>query len=62
MDVWKVYRKSTSHELTYKPDGDIDSSRQINVHNPSLEVIITESASGLIYWDGIKYRWAQTSD
>jgi len=62
MDVWKVYRSSKSHELTFTENNDIDGSKEINVHNPSIEVIKTEASSGLIYWDGNKYKWAQTSD
>ena len=62
LEVWKIYRSSNSHELTYKENGDIDGSKEIKVHNPCLELIKLEASSGLIYWNGKKYCWAQTSD
>ena len=62
MDVWKIHRNSKTHELTYKENYDIDGSRDINVHDPCLEIIKTESSSGLIYWKEKDYKWAQQSD
>lgn len=62
MDVWKIYRHSTSHQLTYKDNFDIDGSIEITVHNPSIEIIKTEAASGLIYWNGSTYKWNQRSE
>lgn len=62
MDVWKVYRSSTSNQLTYKENMDIDDSILISVHNPCLEIKKTESSSGLIYWNGKSYKWSQKSE
>jgi hypothetical protein len=62
MDVWKLYRRNTSTELTYEDNLDIEGAKTITVHNPSLELIVTESASGLIYWNGEHYKWSQKSE
>ncbi len=62
MDVWKIFRGSKTHELTYLDNGDIDGSIEISIAYPSLEIIKTEAASGLLYWNGNEYKWAQQSD
>jgi len=62
MDIWKLHRELQAHELTYKEDGDIDDSKDLLIKSTGITVEKSESASGLIYWDGEKYKWAQTSD
>ncbi len=62
MDVWKVFRDSKANELVISENGDIEGSQAIEIKNPCLEVVKTEAASGLIYWDGSKYKWMQMSD
>jgi hypothetical protein len=62
MDVWKVFRGSKANELVISENGDIEGSQVIEIKNPCLEVVKTEAASGLIYWDGSKYKWMQMSD
>ena len=62
MDIWKVHRNLDAHKLTYKEDGDIDDSKPLKLKNVGIDVIKSESAGGIIYWDGQTYKWSQTSD
>jgi hypothetical protein len=62
MDIWKVHRDLNAQQLTYKPDGDIDASKPIKLNNVGIDVIKSESAGGLIYWDGQTYKWLQNGD
>jgi hypothetical protein len=62
MDIWKLHRDLQAHELTFKENGDIDDSKDLLLKSTAITVEKSESASGLIYWDGEKYKWAQTSD
>ena len=62
MDIIKVNYDLNNHELTYKEDGDIDDAIPINMCCPSIHVGKSESSSGLIYWDGKEYNWAQMGD
>lgn len=54
MDVWSVY-----------PKGAVQSPEEttlLKLKSEGLSVIKSESASGLIYWDGKKYKWYQMTD
>lgn len=62
MDIWKLDRGKQAHELTYSDKGDIDDSKIILLKGDGIRVEKSESASGLIYWNGEIYKWAQTSD
>jgi len=62
IEIWKVFRGSLSYELTYKSNNDIEGTRKITVHNPCLEIIKLEASSGLIYWNGERYRWVQLTE
>lgn len=62
IDIWKLHREKQAHELTYLENGDIDDSKEIQLKGVGIRVEKSESASGLIYWNGDGYSWAQTSD
>lgn len=62
MDIWKVHRDTKVHEVTYKENSDIDDSRPVNLKNTGILVEKSESASGIISWDGKKYIWTQVGD
>lgn len=62
MDIWKVHRKLNASEMTFNDDSEVEGSKQIKLKSPGINVEKSESAGGLIYWDGQGYRWAQTSD
>lgn len=61
MDIWKIHRNLNAHRLTFK-DGDIDGSETLKLKSAGIDVLKSESAGGLIYWDGGSYKWAQTRD
>lgn len=54
MDVWFVYPKGTVQSP--------EEATPLNLVGEGLSVIKGESASGLIYWDGKKYKWYQMTD
>ena len=62
MDIWKLHRDKKAHELTYLENGDVDDSKVIQLKGVGIKVAKSESASGIIYWDGDIYKWAQTGD
>jgi len=62
MDIWKVNRSLVVNELTYDNVSEITGSKELKIKHPGLDVEKSESAGGLIYWDGEKYKWVQTSD
>ncbi|MCB0506215.1 MAG: hypothetical protein KDC58_12055 [Cyclobacteriaceae bacterium] len=62
MDIWKVQRNLTIHQLVYKTNGDIDNSEPLQLNNTAIMVAKSESGSGVIYWDDITYRWVQISE
>lgn len=62
IDVWRIYRHKKAHELTYTDTGDIEGSREFDLPYTGIEIIALEASSGLIYWNGKQYLWAQMSD
>ena len=62
MDIWKVQRNLTIHQLVYKANGDIDYSKPVTLKNAAIFIAKSESGSSTIYWDGTTYKWAQTSE
>jgi hypothetical protein len=55
MDAWQIYDKGKVHL------GVGETTIPI-LKGDALDVIKTESANGLIYWNGKKYLWYQQSD
>lgn len=62
MDIWKVNRNQAGHDLTFDSNSERSGSQKAILKNPGIDVIKSESAAGLIYWDGSKYKWAQAGD
>lgn len=62
MDIFKINYEMNNHELTFQKDGDIADSVQLRLSSTSIYVGKSESSSGLIYWDGQEYKWAQMGD
>jgi len=62
MDIWKISWEQNVEELIYNDTTQELDSKYINIKYPCLDIKKSESSSGLIYWDGKKYKWAQTSD
>jgi hypothetical protein len=55
MDAWQIYPKS--------PVGQgAGEGKPPTLRGDAILAIKTESASGLIYWDGTKYKWYQQGD
>lgn len=58
---WGLYKDKIAHETTFTKDGDILSSKKINLLRPALYVHDLEDGlplgGGLIYWTGKKYIW-----
>jgi hypothetical protein len=57
MDAWQVHRK-----MTLTPSDFNAASTITRMSGEGLMVEKTESASAVIYWDGVKFRWYQLSD
>lgn len=55
MDAWHVYPKAPVQRGA-------DETDPPKLKGDALMVIKTESASGLIYWNGKRYRWYQQGD
>jgi hypothetical protein len=55
MDAWYVFRRGPVEKGA-------DGKAPPKLRGDALMVIKTESASGLIYWDGKKYGWYQQGD
>ncbi|MBU2525047.1 MAG: hypothetical protein KKC03_00405 [Bacteroidetes bacterium] len=62
MDVWKLYRHKKAYELIISDAGEIEGDREFVLPYTGIEIIALEASSGLIYWDGKQYLWAQMSD
>lgn len=54
MDIWKVCREPKVFDLI--------AEKTLQLTNPGISVIKSESAGGVIYWDGKRYKWVQISD
>ena len=62
MDIWKVNRDNEVYEVTYDEKSEIEGSQPVQLKNVGITVEKSESASGLISWDGEKYIWTQLGD
>lgn len=64
---WSVYKKKTAYETQFdKKSGDVIGGKQIKLSHPCISVAVledgAETAGGLIYWTGTKYRWIHQGD
>lgn len=55
MDAWSVYDEK-SVELG------VGETEQISLNSEAILAIKTESASGIIYWNGEEFLWYQQGD
>ncbi|MFD0748577.1 hypothetical protein ACFQZS_00390 [Mucilaginibacter calamicampi] len=61
MRGWSLFKDKTAYETTFSKDGDILGSKKIQLVRPAIYVHDVEdgsqTAGGLIYWNGKKYIW-----
>lgn len=58
MDIWRVFREPRIEVLDMQ--NPVDGYIQLN--SPGIFVAKSESASGVVYWNGKAYIWVQTGD
>lgn len=54
-DMWSILPKGTIGNSSFE-------SQSLTLKGDALVLIKSESASAILYWDGKKYAWYQTSD
>lgn len=61
-DRWNTFRDKVTYETTFKPDGDVDGGKEIQLDKPAIKISEEEGAGGLIYFNGKEFIWIHQGD
>jgi hypothetical protein len=54
---WNLVTDKTTHEITFKEDGDIDGSREVKLDNTAFYIGADDAGGATIAWKGGRYIW-----
>jgi len=61
-NTWSIFKEKTTFETTFKPNGDVDSAKEVKLERPGIEIKEEEGAGGIIYFNGKEFIWIHQGD
>ena len=59
---WSVFKDKVTYETTFKPDGDVDTGKEVTLVNHAITIREEEGSGGLIYYNGKEFVWIHQGD